>query len=167
MTPGEEALAIQKIRACKAKYWHYMDMKRWEDLRGIFAQDAIADFRGERDLKPGERIDKLPPVDEAIAAGDPAAFKGRDLIIDNLYAGLLHEWMTFHMGGEPIIEITGPDSATGMWPLFDYISNRGKTLKGYGHYFDRYRLEDGIWKIAYIALTRIKTDGEHPADFTF
>ncbi len=167
MTPGEEALAIQKIRACKAKYWHYMDMKRWEDLRQIFTKDAIADFRGERDLKPGEPITMLAPVEEAIAKGDPAAHQGRDIIIDNLYIGLLTGWMTFHLGGEPIIEITGPDTATGMWPLFDYISHKGRTLKGYGHYHDKYRFEDGQWRIAYMALTRVRADGDHPADFTF
>ena len=75
-----------------------------------------------------------------------------------LYAGLLAEWMTFHLGGEPIIELTGPDTATGMWPLFDYIGNKGKFLKGYGHYHDRYRFEEGAWRIDYMALTRVRSD---------
>jgi len=165
MTPMEQGQAIHAIRACKAKYWHYMDMKRWDDLALVFTTDAIVDFRGERDLKPGQPVSLLPPVEEALAAGDLAAHQGRDRIIP-FYAGLLQEWVTFHLGGEPIIEITGPDTATGMWPLFDYISFAGRSLKGYGHYHERYRIEDGQWRIAYMALTRVRSDGEHPAEFT-
>lgn len=167
MTPGEEALAIQKIRICKAKYWHYMDMKQWDKLAQVFSNDAIADFRGERDLKPGEPISKLEPVEDSIAKGDPAAFQGRRNIMDGLYSGMIQDWMTFHHGGEPIIELTGPDTATGMWPLFDYIGHKGRFLKGYGHYHEKYCFEDGEWRISHLVLTRIKLDGDHPAEFTF
>ena len=167
MTPGEKALAIQEIRACKAKYWHYMDMKRWDDLKQVFTRDVIADFRGERDLKPGEPMSKLPPVAEALAKGDPAASQGRDRLVDQLYKGLLQDWVTFHLGGEPIIELTGPDTATGMWPLFDYISHKDRALKAYGHYHDQYRIEDGQWRIAYMSLTRVRMDGQHPAEAAF
>lgn len=161
---AEQDAAIRDIRKCKGKYWHYMDMKRWDDLKFVFTRDAIVDFRGERDLKPGQPVTMLSPVEDAIRNGDAAAHQGRDKII-RFYAELLQEWQTFHLGGEPIIELTGPDTANGMWPLFDYISHKGRSLKGYGHYHDRYRFEDGEWRIEYMALTRVRTDGEHPADF--
>lgn len=167
MDTYDEVKAAQAIRTCKAKYWHYMDMKQWDKLRAVFAKDAVADFRGERDLQPRDMLDKLPPAEEALAKGDPAVHRGRDHIVDNLYAGLLQGWMTFHLGGEPIIEITSPTTATGMWPLFDYISFNGRTMKGYGHYFDEYVFEDGAWRISYTGLTRIRSDGDHPADFSF
>lgn len=164
MTPGEQAFAIEQIKKCKAKYWYYMDMKMWDDLKMVFTTDAIVDFRGERDLKPGQPITMLPPVEEAIAAGDPGAYQGRDNFIP-WYADLLGTWMTVHHGHAPIIDLTGEDTATGIWPLFDYISDGIKTMKGYGHYYEKYRVEDGEWRIAYLALTRLRKDGVHPADF--
>ena len=167
MQPHEILLAVHGIRTCKAKYWHFMDKKRWDDLKEVFTKDAFADFRGERDITNGEPMSSLPPIEEAIAQGDPATFQGRDLIVENLYSGLLQEWTTFHLGGEPIIEVTGPETGTGIWPLFDYISHEGRSLKGYGHYEDRYRFEDGAWRMEYISLTRIRSDGEHPLGDAF
>lgn len=164
MTDVEEVLAIERIKRTKARYWYYMDMKDWDGLATVFTTDAIVDFRGERDLKPGQPISLLPPVEEALAAGDVATYQGRDFIA-KWYGELLQEWRTVHHGHASIIEVTGKDSATGIWPLFDYISDGIRTMKGYGHYYENYRFEDGEWRIAYLALTRLWKDGVHPAAF--
>lgn len=164
MSDTEELLAIERIKRLKARYWYYMDIKDWAALAMIFTSDAIVDFRGERDLKPGQPISLLPPVEQALAQGDVATYQGREFIA-NWYGELLQDWMTVHHGHAPIIEITGKDSATGIWPLFDYISDGVRTMKGYGHYNEIYRIEDGEWRIAYLALTRLRKDGVHPAAF--
>lgn len=164
MTEGEQALAIEKIKQAKAKYWFNMDMKRWDDLRMVFTKDAVIDFRGERDLKPGEGIENLPPVEEAIARGETGAARGRDNFIP-WYAELLGSWVTIHHGHAPIVELTSATTAKGIFPMFDYISDGTREMKGYGHYHDLFELEDGEWRISYLSLTRLRCDGVHPADF--
>jgi hypothetical protein len=164
MDPIEELLAIERIKKLKAQYWYAMDKKDWNLLASVFAEDAIVDFRGERDLAPGQGIETLRPVEEAIAAGDEAAHRGRDQVV-RWYISVIGDWLTVHHGHAPIIEITGPDTATGIWPLFDYIDNGSAAMKGYGHYYERYRKEGGAWKIAYLALTRLYKEGVHPATF--
>lgn len=159
-----ELLAIERIKRVKARYWYYMDIKDWKALATVFTTDAIVDFRGERDLQPGQPISLLPPVEQALAEGDVATWQGRDRIAA-WYGELLQSWSTIHHGHAPIIEMQGPDRATGIWPMFDYISDGVRTMKGYGHYHETYRIEDGEWRIAYLALTRLRKDGVHPAAF--
>lgn len=164
MNDMEKLLAIEEIKRVKASYWYYMDIKDWEALATVFTTDAIVDFRAERDLNPGEPIDLLPPVEEALANNDVATYRGREPIA-RWYGELLQTWTTVHHGHAPIITITGEREAKGIWPLFDYISDGVRTMRGYGHYHEIYRVEDGQWRIAYLALTRLHKEGMHPAAF--
>jgi hypothetical protein len=160
----ESLLAIESIKKLKAQYWYAMDTKDWALLASVFTEDAIVDFRGERDLAPGQGMDRLRPVEEALAAGDETTHKGRDNIV-RWYTAVLEHWVTVHHGHTPIIDIVGPDVATAIWPLFDYIDNGRAAMKGYGHYHERYRKENGHWRISHLALTRLRKDGTHPATF--
>src|SRR5450759_257723 len=69
---------------------------------------------------------------------------------------------TVHHGHMPEITITGPDSATGIWAMFDYLTFPGdgppKGLQGYGHYHEEYRRVDGSWRIQHVVLTRLRVD---------
>jgi hypothetical protein len=150
-------IATEEIRKTKATYWYAMDTKQWDLLGSTFTGDAIADFRGERDLKPGMSYDLLKPVENAIALGDPLALQGRDNIV-NFLKSLLGPMKTVHLGAAPIIEITGPDSGNAIWPLFDFVDGGKGILKGYGHYHDTYVLEDRFWRVQSLRLTRLRTD---------
>ena len=62
----------------------------------------------------------------------------------------------------PEIELTGPDTATGIWAMFDYVEfspapNR-TGLQGYGHYHETYTKVDGRWYIQFMKLTRLRVD---------
>jgi hypothetical protein len=70
---------------------------------------------------------------------------------------------TVHHGHMPEIEITGSDTARGMWAMFDYVEwpeqdGRRIGLKGYGHYVEEYVREDGDWRIARSRLERLRVD---------
>jgi hypothetical protein len=164
MNDIEQLLATESVKKVKAQYWYAMDKKDWGLLASVFSRDAIVDFRGERDLASGESIDRLPPVAAALAAGDEGAHQGRDRIV-KWYIEVLQHWVTVHHGHAPIIDITGPETAKAIWPLFDYIDNGTKAMMGYGHYYEDYVKENGQWRISYLALTRLRKDGEHPAKF--
>ncbi len=43
----------------------------------------------------------------------------------------------------PEITLTGPDSATGIWAMYDRVEMPGNRFEGYGHYHDEYRRVDG------------------------
>jgi hypothetical protein len=71
---------------------------------------------------------------------------------------------TVHHGHMPEIELTGPDTARGIWAMFDYVewppSDSGERigLRGYGHYHEEYVREDGEWRIARTRLVRLRVD---------
>jgi hypothetical protein len=62
----------------------------------------------------------------------------------------------------PEITITGRDSATGVWAMFDYLTFPGgdppRGLRGYGHYHEEYARDDGAWRIRRLTLTRLRVD---------
>jgi hypothetical protein len=63
----------------------------------------------------------------------------------------------------PEIEITGDDTARGIWAMFDYVEwpeqdGRRVGLHGYGHYLEEYVREDGAWYIARSRLERLRVD---------
>lgn len=71
---------------------------------------------------------------------------------------LLRHGVTVHHGHTPEIEITGPDTACGIWATNDILRFQRLTLRGYGHYRGEYRKMDGAWRIARLHLTRLIVD---------
>jgi SnoaL-like protein len=67
--------------------------------------------------------------------------RGRDAIVAAV-SGALTGTRTVHHGPMPEIEITGPDTARGVWAMFDYVewpaAEGGERvgLRGYGHYLE-------------------------------
>jgi len=101
-------------------------------------------------------------VEEALAAGDPAVNVGSDKLV-GIVSTALRNWKTVHHGHAPIIDIDSPDEGRAIWPLFDYIDDGTRALKGYGHYHEKYRRQpDGRWLISHLRLTRIRGDGDYP-----
>lgn len=157
----ERLVAIEAVKNVKARYWYCMDTKDWAGLRDVFTDDVVFDMRAERVLARGENAADLPSTREAIEAGDPLVVVGAEAITSFLQAAV-ESWTTVHHGHAPIIEVTGSDRATGIWPLFDYIDDGTRAMRGYGHYHDEYRKIDGRWLISSVFLTRIRADGDHP-----
>ncbi len=128
----EDLPHIEAIHQLKARYFRLLDTQQWEALAQVFAMDA-----------------KLSDEDSG------SAWLGRETIIANL-KGWLSEAKTVHHGHMPEIEVTGPGEARGSWAMFDIVDHPKFLLEGWGHYHERYVLEDGAWRIAELRLSRLR-----------
>jgi hypothetical protein len=131
---------VEAIKQLKARYFRSIDRKEWDDFGRVFARDA--------------RLE-LPEVDATQA--------GRAAIVEFVSSALVGA-RTIHHGHMPEIELTGDDSARGIWAMFDYVewpeSATGERvgLQGYGHYIEEYVREDGASRIARTRLERLRVD---------
>jgi uncharacterized protein (TIGR02246 family) len=131
--------ATEEIKQLKARYFRLMDTKQWEDWADVFTEDLDAWIEGYSD-----------------------ASVGRDAFVSSVSA-MLADALTVHHGHMPEIEVTGPQTARGIWAMFDYVKftspERQVELKGYGHYHEEYRKgADGRWRISSLKLSRLRVD---------
>ena len=131
---------IEEIKRLKARYFRTLDRKEWDGFGLVFATDGRMEVpEGEVDVRGREEI---------------KAFISKTL--DGV--------RTVHHGHMPEIEVTGPDTARGIWAMFDYVEfptpEGGDRfgLRGYGHYTEEYVREDGEWRIKHLHLSRIRID---------
>lgn len=136
----QHLLDIEAIKQLKARYFRCMDTKDWAGFKAVFASTA-------RMLVPEGGVD----------------LTGNQTIADTI-SGFLQGATTTHHGHMPEIQITGANTAKGIWAMFDYVQfpgadgQPGVGLQGYGHYHEEYVREDGEWKIARLELSRLRVD---------
>ena len=139
-SPLQRLLDIEEIRALKARYFRTLDRKQWDDWGLVFANDALLEV-------PEGGVQE----------------RGRDAIVSSVSAAL-EGTRTVHQGHMGEIDITGPDTASGIWAMFDYVEwppaadGTRVGLQGYGHYEEKYVREDGAWCISYSRLERLRVD---------
>lgn len=140
--PTPDLLEIEAIKQLKARYFRLMDTKDWEALAEVFTPDVEVDVSEDAGPEAGH-------------------VRGRDEFIAGLQQ-VIGPARTVHHGHMPEIRLTGPDSAEGIWSMFDYVEfpSEGAPvgLKGYGHYLEAYSKSDGHWRIAKLKLTRLRRD---------
>jgi uncharacterized protein (TIGR02246 family) len=131
---------VEAIKRLKARYFRTMETKDWEGMRQVFTDDVVVDTTGS-----GGQI-----------------VEGADTFMRYLQS-TLDGVVTVHHGHMPEVEVTGPDTATGVWAMQDILEwPDGRRMFGYGHYHETYaRLEDG-WRIATTRLTRLRVDVVDP-----
>ena len=147
MTTADTLWEIEQIKQLKARYFRLLDTKQWAAWRDLFTDD----FHQYRDspTTPGEKELAHTSADAWVA----------DIIQRHTLS------TTTHHGHMPEIELTGPDTATGIWAMFDWVDNasRNRAIQGYGHYFEEYRKgADGRWRISSMWLSRLRVDGLTP-----
>ncbi len=131
----QRLLDIEEIHQLKARYFRLMDTKDWDGFAGLFTDDAVMD-------------------------ADGYVGEGREAIVAFL-RDVLDGVVTTHHGHMPEITITGPDTATGVWAMFDYLTFPGDPapgFRGYGHYHEEYGREPDGWRIHRVRLTRLRMD---------
>lgn len=142
---------IEAIRQLKARYFRYMDTKDWASYHAVFTEDVVFDVRGGMEATPADPRYADPPV------------TGADAAVAFIRNGL-ESLVSAHQGFTPEIELTGPDTARGIWAMTDVLragpGAQFRTARGYGHYHEEYRKVDGAWKIARLRLTRLLVDIE-------
>ena len=133
---------VEEIKKLKARYFRGLDSKDWELYASVFAEDCVVDLRG--------------------SGGE--LYEGRAAIAG--YVSSLKLVQSVHQGHMPEIDLTGPDTATGIWALEDYnLWEDGTQNHGWGHYFETYEKQDGRLAIKTMKLTylRIEQPTEPPA----
>jgi hypothetical protein len=139
MSATSDQLAdLDAIRQLKARYCRLLDTKRWERMRGeVFAPDAR--FEGFSSGMGSDLDAWLASASEALA-----------------------EIVSVHHVHQPEIVLTGPDTARGVWAMYDLLermpAGSGHGLHGYGHYEEEYRRGPDGWRIAFMRLTRLRID---------
>jgi hypothetical protein len=133
---------IEAIKQLKARYFRFLDTKKWAAWRALFTDDAIFE-------------------------GTSRPFAGPD-DVRAATSAWLEEAVTVHQGLMPEISLTGPDEATGIWAMQDIVQFRGPIqagayrgltgFVGFGHYEEAYRRLGGGWKISRLRLTRLRID---------
>lgn len=148
LTPVETLLAIEEIKSLKARYFRFIDTRDWVGFRDLFTDDCTFDFsEAFGDLGPPPTAGATSPTKEAV-----------DSLVESLKVSLSGV-LTIHHGHMPEIEINSPDSAHGIWAMYDFIRRpAGRTspsIEGYGHYHEEYSRRDGRWLISSVRLTRL------------
>ncbi len=133
--PVQRLLQIEAIKRLKARYFRSLDMKDWDDLADVFAEDAIVSYS-----------QPAPPL------------VGRAAVIEFIRSKV-GPLRTVHHGHMPEIDVSG-DTARGIWAMFDMVEapKGGTVMRGYGHYHEEYARLDGRWKITRLRLTRLRVD---------
>ncbi len=145
MDPVARLTAIEEIRRLKAAYFRLLDTKQYDAWAGLFTEFAVFDVR-----------------DDAEEAG---VHTGRASWVAFVRAGT-ERARTVHHGHTPEIDLISEDEATGIWALDDVLEMPdGKggrhVMQGSGHYHERYRREDGRWRISSLRLERLRVTFTH------
>lgn len=141
---------VEAIRQLKARYFRFVDTKRWEEFGKLFTEDAVLDV----------------PLVRAVP------LRGREAIVAAV-SGNLEPLVTIHHGHAEEVEILGPRLARAIWPMYDLLlrptsppasgsgTGFGPRYEGFGHYLERYeRSDDGVWRIARCELRRLHLETE-------
>jgi len=128
---------IESIKQVKARYFRFVDEKKYEELAALFAPEA----KVETDGVTWDSVTAMPDAIRDLVGAAPSV----------------------HHGHMPEIQITGPDTASGIWAMEDLLPfPAGKDApeghNGYGQYRDTFRKVNGHWLIDTLVLTRFRMD---------
>ncbi len=134
---------IEQIKQLKARYLRLLDLKKWDQYRELFTDDYRFYVEPDREPVPGTQ-----PTDT-----------NADDFVRRLAGTLQVPAVSVHQGHMPEIEITGENSARGIWALYEFIDDpkRDIAFKGMGHYHEVYaKGADGKWRIKETHVTRMR-----------
>ena len=137
---------IEQIKQLKARYFRFVDQKRWDEWNTLFTDDVVAVYQG------------VPGAKKSAGLIENRCTGRVDLVA--MASGFLSKGTSVHHGHMPEIELTSPTTARGIWAMVDYLLFPNFTFKGYGHYDEDYVKENGQWKIKRILLTRLHCELE-------
>ena len=122
-----------EIEQLKARYFRCVDLRLWDELAGVFTDDAEMHIAQTHT-------------------------RGREAIVDMIRSAL-DGVSTVHHGHMPEIDFDGDDRATGIWAMFDVAEREGRPVRvGFGHYHEEYVRDGGAWRIAAVRLERLRLD---------
>jgi SnoaL-like protein len=142
MNDSATLMAIESIKLLKAQYCRLLDAKDWAGWRELFSDDFVSDISG---------------------GGGPVLADANDFVAYTRRAIGKPSQLTVHQVHNPEIVIESETAAHGVWALNDVVRMvPAVTLKGYGHYHERYAKYEGAWRITSLKLTRLREDVATP-----
>ncbi len=152
MDPIARLDAIEGIKIAKARHQRGVDTKDGDLLRRVFAADVDVDCRGVM-TDPVTGANSAPETDEV--------FQGADRAIAAAMSSL-EGVVSVHHVSSPEIEITGPTTASGIWPQVDrLLFSAGAPFKefiGYGYYYETYERVGDDWRIKSMRMVRTRME---------
>jgi len=143
MNAADTLLAIEEIKALKARYFRFCDGKEWDKFEQLFTSDLVCETENE---------------------GKPVTINGAKAFRQASEA-FLGPSLSIHHGHTPEIDILSPTSAKGVWVMQDTLTwEKGdpltgfKSITGWGHYHETYTKTANGWRIATWKLTRVRLD---------
>lgn len=130
----EDLIDIEAIKRVKYRYLRCIDQKLWDDLGEVLTEDCTAAY-----------------------SGGAYSFEGREAIVDFLRTSMgSHDFLSSHRCHHPEIDLTGPDTATGVWALEDVVIMKewDLTVRGAAFYTDEYRRTPEGWRISHTGYLR-------------
>jgi SnoaL-like protein len=141
---------LEAIRQLKARYFRFMDTKRWTCWREVFTTGVVGTF--ENAVSPNGAGDQEAPT-----------WEGVDVLVSSIRTAI-EDCVTVHQGFTSEIELESATSASGIWAMSDIVAfPNGYTLQGAGHYHETYLKIDGSWRIDSIHLTRTRMEFVSPS----
>ena len=134
------------IRDRKAKYCRYLDTKQYDNWEKLFRVDAKVTF-----YKPDGTVMRAYDNVEKFFADT------RDFFATTV---------TVHQIHNSEIELKSNAEASAIWAMEDWHrytptpERPAKSMHGYGHYYETWKLVDGEWVIASWELRRLLVDAE-------
>jgi hypothetical protein len=132
---------IEEIKQLKARHCRLVDTKDWTRW-------------AETCLTENFHIDSGGGVQD-----------GRDVVVESV-SNALGSASTVHHVYTPEITLTGPDTASGVWPMEDWIrltiDGNAIAFHGCGHYHEEYVRTDQGWRIKSSVQTRLRVDQIDP-----
>jgi hypothetical protein len=135
----QRLLDLEEIKQLKARYFRCMDTKDWDGYGEVFTRDCRM----------------VVPEADLVLEGRASIVQSISTILDGV--------RSVHHGHMPEIQIENANEASGIWAMFDYVDfgstdGRRVGVVGYGHYFEKYRREEGVWRISETRLERLRRD---------
>jgi hypothetical protein len=131
---------VEEIADLKARYCRFVDTQDWEGFATLLTEDY--------------RIDN-----------GTSRVEGRDAAVAMVSGGLAGGSSVHHVFN-PEIVVTGPDSATAIWPMEDWaylsIGGQRRAFHGFGHYHEQYARTGDGWRIAGTTISRLRMDEIDP-----
>lgn len=127
---------LEDIRTVKHRYFRAIDTGDQDLLTTLFTDDVSVDYKG---------------------GAYRCQFSGKQEMLLFLANAFPSDALAMHHGHMPDITLTGEDTAEGIWYLEDvFISlERDDHTFGTAIYKDKYRRENGSWKIASTEYERV------------
>ena len=159
--------AIEEIRLLKARYFRYLDSKKWGEYAALYApgatMDASQSFYAPHPVSGEAYVNGRQDLLELIMAGSGDMVMTGGEVIASKGRELFPEVITMHHGHMSEITIQSADRANGIWAMEDRLlfldpGSPIREIQGFGHYHEDYVKMDGEWKIAKAKLTRVRVD---------